>query len=208
MIVYKVGGSNPPPLVSGATLGQQHLEALLEILLDKALTYGKNEIVPVEPVVLSFSGIESATASYVKALLLPLLDDLTDVEDFKGKFRPNTFVMPFVADLTDELRGELWLVMKDQGSVYLEAQDMGTCHPISARIIGELDGFLKKTISIVVAEEQCTATDLYAKYPSEGISTTGWNNRLADLYELRVIDRRKCGRQWIYSPVVKEVVYG
>jgi predicted transcriptional regulator len=41
--------------------------------------------------------------------------------------------------------------------------------------------------------------------PDEGVKATAWNNRLRDLYEKRLLTRKKTGREQVYSPVVEEV---
>ena len=64
--------------------------------------------------------------------------------------------------------------------------------------------------TLAVAQEvgEATGAKLANERKDEGTKATAWNNRLRDLYNKRLLRRRKEGREQIYSPIAKEIVYG
>jgi len=197
----------------GATLGQQHLEPLFELLRERREESHSKIGFCSEIVVIDFDGIEAATASYMKALVLPLLvgdtgairETVISPEDPRnGGFN----IYPVVAGLSDDVREELDGVLRLRGVPCLEVLTWSSSDISSARLLGALDAILKNTYAMLLREQEATASDLHAKYVGERITTTGWNNRLADLYRLRLVTRHKMGRQWMYRPIVSEVNYG
>ena len=74
----------------------------------------------------------------------------------------------------------------------------------AARLLGTLDGFLQTTLQLLIAKGEATAMQL-AEQSSEKITVNGWSNRLADLYLLRLVIRKRSGKFWIYSPLTESL---
>ncbi len=184
--------------VAGATLGQAHLNevyvALRGIVAD-----------PGEVVVLDFEGTETATASYMKATVLALLKQ----GDHEPQIGFPQIVFPVVANLSAEVAEELDQVLIANRLPCIEALACSNMHVQRGRVRGVLDAALEETLAVLVSEGEASATQLHEKLRAEiPISVTGWNNRLAELHRARLAWRRKRGRQWVYEPIVEEVVRG
>jgi len=196
----------------GASLGQQHVEPLLDLLCSRTFEQTNFTPVPSEIVLIDFEGIEAVTASYLKALILPIL--LGDQGAIKSKFaredigKPETSIYPAVTGLSEDVREELQDVLELRGLPCLEALKWGEAGIQKARLLGILDPILKTTYTMLQRAQSASATQLHSSYPGEQITITGWNNRLADLHRLRLATRTKQGRQWIYEPISTEVIYG
>jgi len=76
-----------------------------------------------------------------------------------------------------------------------------------ARTLGAIDGALSRTLSVLSQLKSGTAADLAAN-SDESISLNGWNNRLADLYDRRLVSRRRDGKFWIYSTLAERIKSG
>lgn len=189
---------------AGATLGQAEV-ASIRAALGASST-------PVTVVLLDFSAVESATGSYLKATVLALVQSAQVALAGAGLAKvsdPSNFdVYPVAYRLNNEVREELELVMYRHGLPLLEAVEVNNNQITRARILGTLDRPLHETLQIVLRHGEVTAGLLSAHHPSERISTTGWNNRLADLHRYRLVQRTKEGRQWIYRAITKEIVDG
>lgn len=199
----------------GATLGQQHFEPLFDILFREAARSGKeNSPVIGELIVVNFNGIESCTASYLKATIVRLLRSgqlaatgySGDPDDSDGPTPMDIY--PMVANLTNEVAEELDEVFKRRGLPCLEAVEWCANNVTKAKLHGGLDRVLVSTLQMLIQQEAATASLLHEKYPAENINVTGWNNRLSDLHRVRLAKRTKQGRYWVYTPVVMEVING
>lgn len=79
-------------------------------------------------------------------------------------------------------------------------------HPQNkAHLLGEIDPLLKRTLVLLYGTGDATAADLADK-AREPITLNGWNNRLADIYDLRLASRTRSGKFWIYSPLAERIV--
>jgi hypothetical protein len=184
--------------VAGATLGQDHLKQVLVAL---------PEIIaePGEIVVLDFEGTETATASYMKATVLALLQRGGDDADGRA---PN-LVFPVVTNLSAEIAEELDQVLIANRLPCIEALTFSETRVQQGRVRGVLEAALSETLSALVSGGAASATQLFETRRKEvPISVTGWNNRLAELHRIRLAWRRKQGRQWVYEPIIAEVVRG
>jgi len=154
-----------------------------------------------------------ATTSYVKSGLLPLFFSgqrhadkaSSGLVDSQGISAINLYpvftnVDPEVLDTVHEVFGGRRLpvitaVLTDEGLN-------------EGRINGYLDEALARTLRLIRGREQVTALDLAAEFSAEGIKPTAWNNRLNDLWRLRLLRRTKRGKAWWYKSVIKELDYG
>jgi len=147
---------------------------------------------PGDLVTLDFGGIRVVTASWISAMLLPLYrwaaDERTDVY----------FVITngLGADWLDDLR----LVARFNRRFFLVAgSGVVATNPM---LIGALESSERRTLELVAELGEVTGAELERRHPEENIRATGWNNRLKDLYEKRVLRRIKRGREQVYSLVV------
>jgi hypothetical protein len=166
-------------------MGQAHFGSLCESLAREA---------PGSVVLLDFSGVENVNGSWINAAISPLLP---------WAARPEIELFPILCGFPPGSQDELELVSR------LNNQ----CFPVAARtqdatasveLVGPLDSNLEATIRIVVARREVTGAELGRK--EAGIGPTGWNNRLRELHERRLLSRRNIGRKQIYAPIAKEMV--
>ncbi|HYI01900.1 hypothetical protein [Hyalangium sp.] len=193
------------PHLHGATLGQEHRKPLLDELEGHPeLVTGKGAIVVVD-----FAGIESVTASYIKATVLAFIRaGIHFVDPNEPSDLPPLNIFPVVTHLSSEIAEELGEVMSSSRHVCLEALQIDGGVVSKARLIGSPDLSVIDTLQSLVREGSATATQLFEKDQAKNITVNGWNNRLADLYRLRLACREKQGRQWLYIPVAKQVLHG
>lgn len=208
---------NPSPATHlhayGATLGEEWLKPLVEELTSRTddLAASSGELV-----LLDFAGIETATASFLKATIIYLLkagqraavsgetlgtDNVSTV--------PALNIYPCVLGLSADVQEELTEVLASQRMVCLEALAWDNTALQKARLRGPIERPLWDTLQhLTVAPDGLTASELHRQHPAESINPTAWNNRLADLYRLRLVRRIRQGRHWLYSSIAREVVRG
>lgn len=188
----------------GATVAQQHMSVLLGELF---------ACEPGEVVVLDFAGTDQVSASYLKATFGRLLLAATrSVDDGEARNKlevgaDRLDIFPMVAGLGDETRAELDVLLEALSKPGVEAlrSTEGVVHHVAVR--GPLPGVLRETLACVVKDRRATALAL-ADQDERVKNPTAWNNRLFDLYRLRLIRREKEGRQWVYLPLAIEVTLG
>ncbi len=194
----------------GSTLGEKMLQPLVDELqaANAELHIGSGELV-----VLDFTGIESATASFLKATVIRLLragsrfvDEPTLTSGAATDLALNIY--PSVYGLAADVREELTEILASQRLVCLEAKAWNTVDITAAKLHGPLEGSLWTTLYRLLGTEGATAAELHERYPSEGINPTAWNNRLAELYRLRLVRRVRRGRPWLYTSIAREVQRG
>ena len=147
-----------------------------------------------ETVVLDWSGVEIATASYFGATFVPLLRMA-----MAGQL-DRYFV---VTGLNKTCLDELKLVLELQGLVTLagEWKEGGVCN---AEILGLLDPAYVETFEAVQRVEAASATELFKKHASRNrIGKTGWINRLSNLHRLRLLRKQRVGREYVFQALSK-----
>lgn len=207
LIIGKMTPRTTKPV--GATLGEQHLADARRAIADGTLAEGAL-------VILDFAGMETTNSSYLRATALWLLRcgqlSVRPDEMLARSGDPN---LPRPYDIYCALTNV-------EGEVAQETEDFFNSRPIpiliarklsgksivSATLAGNLEPVLKKTLSLVCLAGAVSATELHARFKSQGVSVTAWNNRLADLCALRLIRRQRQGKQWIYEPLTTEITYG
>lgn len=190
-------------------LGQEHRKQVAEELArDEAIIGGLGALV-----VIDFDAVESVTASYVKALVLPFLRAgigfaSGETNDVPSALQPMN-LFPVVTGLSSEIREEIFEVLKSNRLVLLEGLSIDGDVILQARLLGQPDDSISDTLDALLREGSATASQLCEKNPRQPpVSVNGWNNRLADLYRFRLARREKQGRQWAYTPMAREVAYG
>jgi hypothetical protein len=183
--------------LTGATIGQQHGDLVAAKLA--GASKASDQVVAI----LDFEGIEFASASYLKAAVL----DLARKE--RRHLDPSeVWIFPVMHNLSDELREELSIVCRSERFPSLEVTKYSQKGLAAGRIYGEIDDTLKRSLQLLQSSAPTTAAELAGQSPDEKINVTAWNNRLAELFRLRLATRFKESRFWKYEPVIKEITYG
>jgi hypothetical protein len=168
-------------------------------------------------VVFDFEGIEMATASYLKASVLWAMTcgrmhaGIIDPEELRQldatHFRPLS-IFPLVAGANTEVETELQEIFGGRGLACVVANEWTPKSVLSGRVVGKLEPTGAKTLKAIKGLPEFTAYDLQDRFPKEGVNATAWNNRLVELYRLRLLRRRKQGKFWKYQPVADHLIYG
>lgn len=192
----------------GATQGQQDLGTDLVSRIQAADQ-------PV--VILDFSGIEAANASYVRATALWMLRCALKARD-TGDYPPSADpwrIQPlrlegiFLAGLSEEVRNDIAIQLNEGRLACAEVIDCDDDQVRKVAILGHLDTQLRRTLDCLLElGGECTADRLWKHFTEDRIGPTGWNNRLAELYQSHLINRRKEGKFWKYFTTFKEVTNG
>lgn len=188
--------------ISGATLGEQNISRLFH-----SIDANGFEDLPGEIVALSFDGFESATASYIKATALSLyLKAGAKPSGGSVTGEPEQHFFPVVYGLNEELREGIDEIFSARRLFCVEAIEFSEDEDgvERATILGAPDDHLLQTLTALEELGQATANDL-KEHTKSSISTTGWNNRLFDLYRLRLVRRSKKERQWVYELVARHI---
>lgn len=137
-------------------------------------------------VVLDFREVHLATSSY----FLGAFDWLWTSPGVRARD-----LFPVLANVNSETEDEVRLALKARGFRAL----FGTFGPLGLSEVApfNLDHDAAETYALISRLEEATATDLFRLDPQ--IQPTGWSNRLALLYEHRLLRRRKQGRQLFYA---------
>jgi hypothetical protein len=150
-----------------------------------------------EVVFLDFIEVDSVNSSWLNTAIGPLFrwaaDSQNDYYPVFSHFPPN--------DLD-----ELELVASINRQCYLIC-DTPSGSVESVLVVGSLDPGLKATIEKVCEAGEATGAELARQAPDARIQATAWNNRLRDLFVKRLLLRRKEGRQQVYYPVAKSIVF-
>jgi hypothetical protein len=182
-----VGGE---AILSGATAGKAAFLAVFE----------KAQIEPDDPspLLLDFSAIEVATASYLREAVFALKSYLRTTG---SKF------YPVVANVNNTVREELGVIAEAKGDVLIAVETSKSGAVKRQTIIGSLDPKQATTFERVNALKRTDAGSLMEKFGSEEntTSTTAWNNRLAALVARGLILEYSRGRAKFYQPLFEEV---
>lgn len=176
-------------ILSGASSGKAAAMALIE----KA---GPEPEDPC-PLLIDFSGIDIATASYLRESVYALKSFLRTSE---SKF------YPVVANANAKVREELMVIAEARNDALLviETEKSGTV--TLQTILGSLDPKQAMTFELVKELGRTDAGSLMGKYGTEEgtTSTTAWNNRLAALVARGLILEYTRGRAKFYQPLFTE----
>jgi hypothetical protein len=137
-------------------------------------------------VVLDFRGVRLTTSSYFLGAFEWL---------WTSRAARENDIFPVLANVNQETRDEIELALNARGFKALFARfDAGGLSEVTPF---NLDREAAETYERVASLGEATATDIFRIDPK--IQPTGWSNRLALLYEQRLLRRRKNGRQLIYA---------
>ena len=177
------------PRLHGATIGEEHARQVLE----QVANYSVND----DSIILDFSGLEGASASYLKRLLNPFFAQRGDKNAFP---RP---IFPIVMNVeSSDLKEELDDYLAGKGCALVLA-DRSPKRPKFRELLGCLDGAAAETFKELQALKKSTAAELYGRNSHRTTNQTAWNNRLRQLVEMRIARRTRIGRVWVYEPIVE-----
>lgn len=178
------------PVLSGALRGQQLFVKLLAVIT--------SEPTAPEAVFLDFSGIEAATASFLRESVLAFRDMV------RGR-RSNIYLV--VANANETVREDLAELVKSRGGVLLICELDHDGSVSGARVIGDLDPKQQLTFDLVKKRGETDAAELMREHGAgESVGPTAWNNRLAALVGLGlVIEDISAGRTKRYRPLLQGV---
>jgi hypothetical protein len=168
-------------VLAGASLGEHHATDIL--------TMSQAQSALAVQVILDFSGAESVTASYLKALF----------KIFTTEPDAPQQLYPMVANITNtDLRFELesYLNGKD---LALREVSVANGQVTPGGMIGRLEPSADEAYQELIAIGPTTAATLHDRNPLKASNQTAWNNRLVKLFELRLAHRERVGRNWIYQ---------
>jgi len=165
-------------VLAGALTGRRILGALLERI--------DGEPAGPEPVYLDFSGIQLATASFLRECILEFRDIVR---------RRWTNCYPVVANANDSIVEELSVLLGPQRDVLMLCTLSSDGSPASPRLLGELEPKQRVTFDLVKKLGEADAGELMrAASGSEEVGQTAWNNRLASLSRLGLLMELNHGR--------------
>lgn len=183
--IEQIGGGN---VLSGSSNGKLVLSRLLAQLTDEP-----NEP---QPIFLDFSGVDVATASFLRESCIALRKVI------RGR---NSFYYPVFANVNDSIRDEL--IELARGEAFLTCHVSKTGKVSRGVIIGELEAKQRLTFDLVRRHGETDAGELMRRYGKEEQTrhTTAWNNRLASLVALGLIAEVRVGRLKRYRPLIEGI---
>ncbi len=196
-----------PAKALGSPAGERVLREVLERTSESS--YDEAGLV----VAVDLAKVSLATTSYIKAGLLPLFFSGQRYADQVGSGLldtggvPALNLYPVFCNVDEEVLDTMNEVFAGRRLPFLVA-GLSDGELGSGKIFGFLDDALVRTIRLIHQREQVTALELASEFSKEDIKPTAWNNRLNDLWRLRLLRRIKRGKAWWYKPVTKEIIYG
>jgi len=198
-------------VAAGAITGRLHADRVVSLLEAQ----DNDELG--SQVVFNFDGIDMATASYLKASVLWAVTcgrieaGIIDPEELRqldaSHFRPLS-IYPLVAGANTEVETELQEIFGGRWLACVVTDEWTPKNVRSGKVLGKLDPTAAKTLKAIKGLHEFTAYDLQERFPKEGVNATAWNNRLVELFRLRLLRRRKQGKFWKYQPVADHLTYG
>lgn len=179
--------------VSGATVLSGALRG--QDLLAQLLRATAAEPASPQPFFLDFTGIDVATASFLRESVLAFRDIV------RGR---RSVIYPVVANASDAVREELVELVKSRGGVLMTCRlaDDGTVS--EPRLIGQLDRKQQLTFDLVRQRGETDAMELMREFgETEDVGSTAWNNRLSSLVSLGLIIELSFGRAKRYKPLLQ-----
>lgn len=192
----------------GAALGDEHFACILR-RLEAAGGAGRL-------LVLDFQDVAATNGSYLKAVVLRLLLAARQavISDPRQSFTglPVLDVFPVLKGLSPAVREEVADFFAARRLPVLVAEGPlppSAGLPLPAAVVeGWLEPTLRETLGGVLRAGEATAPELHEAYPEQRVTVTAWNNRLTELCGLRLLDRRRQGRAWVYRSVANQISYG
>jgi len=187
------------PHVYGATLAQEHMRAV------KQRRRGADASDTM--LLVDFTGVLSVTPSYIKGTVLEAMPGASGAAansdaDADASVRANLY--PAICGCSRDVAADIHEFLIGRDVAVLHVTKRREDHILAAKLFGSLDEVLLRTLLRLANRGSATAAEL-AENSDDKISVNGWNNRLADLYLLRLATRHRKGKFWIYSPVAERI---
>jgi hypothetical protein len=177
------------PRLHGAAIGEEHARLMRDFIIRHPQSY--------DFVILDWSEVEGASASYLKRLLHPLFAPPGDPQRLPRQIAPIAINVK-----STDLKEELDDYLAGKGHAMILA-DRISKRPRFRQLLGRMDGAAGETFRELQALKKLTASKLYERHRQETTNQTAWNNRLVQLVEMRVARRTRVGRFWVYEPIVQ-----
>jgi len=143
-------------------------------------------------VILDWSGVAHASASYFGSAILPILR-MTTNGDLDRYF--------IFTNVNQNSLDELKLVADHLNFVVLLG-DVNRNSIENIRVIGKLESPYSETFEAISNAQTASAATLHKmQNKNMKIGKTGWANRLAYLSELRLVRKQKVGRELVFQPI-------
>lgn len=146
------------------------------------------------PAFLDFSGIEVATASFLREAVIGF-------RDYARLSLPNVY--PAVANLTVAVAEELEFFVRARGDVLWSCELSSNDRVTTACLIGDLDPAQRATFEAVREVGGITAPELAVRFADAQIGPTAWNNRLSALASKGLLIERRQGKSKSFSPLLE-----
>lgn len=138
-------------------------------------------------VAFDFADIKIFAPSYFKTAMMPIWLDPGAGREF----------FPIVTNVNGDIEDDL-MVSMECCNISIWEETSAARGEREYAPFAKLEGALFDTLSIVNELDQVTAGSLADKYRNVG--STAWSNRLAALYDRKMLARYKHGRQLVYMP--------
>ena len=172
-------------ILAGALTGRKTLGLLLERI--------DREPEKPEQVYLDFTGIEVATASFLRECILEFRDTVR-------RRWPSYY--PVVANANDTVTEELSILLGPQRDVLMLCTLDEHGSPGAPRLVGDLEPKQRITYDLVNKLGETNAGELMrTANGTEDVGQTAWNNRLASLKRLGLVMELSHGRAKRYRPL-------
>jgi hypothetical protein len=175
-------------VLAGAALGEKHSHQIASIISAQRARADA-------AVVLDFRDIQAVTPSYLRQTLLPLYGSGS------GEALPSR-VLPLYSNLSPSTEDDLHHFLLAHRLPALVVRVKGRTTAFQKRL-GWFEATANETLSRLSNIHAGSASDLMATAGGTAVALTAWNNRLAELFRLRLATREKRGRHWIYKPIVE-----
>jgi hypothetical protein len=154
------------------------------------------------PLVVDFSGISVATASFLR-------ESVVAFKSFARSRRSSWY--PVVGNAAEEIFEELDVVCQARSDAMLTCEFTSSGEVLATRLAGHLDPKQREAFDYVMSQSHCTARELMQATATEAeknSSPTAWNNRLNALVEKGVISESPLGRLKFYTPLLRSTERG
>jgi hypothetical protein len=174
------------PVLAGALNGRSALGRLLELV--------RSEPENPELIFLDFSGIEAATASYIRECVAGFRDVIRGRE---------SLYYPVIANPNEAVRDELLELARGRGDVFMTCVLTKDGKIRRPALIGELEAKQQLTLKLVQDRGETDAGELMREHGKDEKvrHATAWNNRLSALASLGLVVEMRHGRLKRYRPL-------
>jgi hypothetical protein len=186
-ILMKTQVDGSPDVMAGAINGRNVFAKLLQQAPEPSTP---------EPLFLDFSGVEVATASFLRETVLAFRDTVR-------RRRSNFY--PVIANASQLVEEELRVLVESHSDVLMLCVLDQHGKPHRPRILGDLDPKQRFTFDLVQQRGLTDAAQLWREHGiNETVKQTAWNNRLSGLANLGLVVELSEGRAKRYRPLFTE----